>query len=276
MGLFDKLFGKKKEESLPQTEMPQKPQENNQSKPGDSLSGFKEINGMWYCVDPVQAKKEADERRKEYLAKVHEAVRKVPGAEQYVLEFQQKEIHADFMTLTQFDASAKDRFVVFDLETTGLKYQEESIVEIGAVRVENGKITAEYSQLVNPGYSMPEDASAVNHITDEMLKGQPQIYEVLPSFLVFVGDDTLAAHNMKFDYQFLANACMINQFKIPEKLFDTMTLAKYYPEAGSKKLVALVKAAGIEVETAHRALSDARMTAKLILTTMDKRKKRKG
>ena len=113
------------------------------------------------------------------------------------------------------------------------------------------------------------------YITEDMVRGQPRIYEALPSFLDFVGDDVLAGHNVKFDYGFLSIACMQSRFKVPELLFDTMALARYYPETGSRKLTALVKAAGVEPETAHRALGDARMTAKLILATNEKRKKKK-
>ena len=164
---------------------------------------------------------------------------------------------------------------MFDLETTGLDYAGDEIVEIGAVRVENGEITEKYNQLIQPNSPISAEASAVNHITMDMLEGKPRIYEVLPSFLTFVGNDVLAAHNVKFDFSFLANACMLNFFKIPVELFDTMALTRYYPEAGSKKLTALVEAAGVEKETAHRALSDARMTAKLILATNEKRKKKK-
>ncbi len=262
MGIFDKLFGKKKE--VPKQESPKK-----QERPTDETPEFNVFDAL-NGIGPYAPQN----LRKEYLAKVHEAVKKVPGSEKYVLEEQQRESSADFMTITQFFAEAKDRFVVFDLETTGIKYSDNSIVEIGAVRVENGIITDEYSTLANPEYPIPPEASAVNHITNDMLAGQPLIYEVLPSFLMFVGDDVLVAHNMRFDYQFLANACMINQFKIPEKIFDTMALARYYPEAGSKKLTALVEAAGIEVENAHRALSDARMTAKLVIATIEKRKKK--
>lgn len=264
MGLFDNLFGKKKKEA------PQRQEESRQTE--TAPAGFTNVGGQFLYFG--SDKGSISDGRKKYLAKVQDAIRKVPGAEKYFLETQQTNASADFMTITQFTACAKDRFVVFDLETTGIKYQDASIVEIGAVRVENGIITDEYSQLVNPGYPMPAEASSVNHITDDMLAGQPEIYEVLPSFLVFVGEDALVAHNMKFDYQFLANACMQNQFRIPEKLFDTMALARYYPEAGSKKLTALVEAAGLKTETTHRALSDARMTANLVLATIEKRSKK--
>lgn len=206
---------------------------------------------------------------------IQAAINACPGSGIYRLDHQEYEMHAATLNITEFTPISKDRFVAFDLETTGLNNANDTIVEIGAVRVENGQITAEYQQLVNPGYSIPQKAAAVNHITDEMLAGQPMIYEVLPSFLKFVGDDVLAAHNVQFDAKFLGQACMRNRFKIPERFFDTMLLARYWPDAQSKKLTSLIAEAGIKNDSAHRALGDARAVAQLILATNEKRKTKK-
>ena len=118
---------------------------------------------------------------------------------------------------------------------------------------------------------MPYEASAVNHITDDMLSGQPKIHQVLPAFLSFVGDDVLAAHNALFDMRFLAQACMVNRLRIPIVFFDTMNLARYWPEAEDKKLISLASAADIQIDDAHRALSDARVVANFIAATNQRR-----
>ena len=254
MGLFQKLFGRKKQEEPKRPEIP-------------TFTPVSEIL--------KQADEEYERKSKEKEERILKAIANTPGSEKYRLEKQQTESNAHIMNITEFTPVSKNRFVVFDLETTGINYKEHDIVEIGAVRVENGEITAEYQTLVSPSVPIPAEATAVNHITNDMLKGKPKIYEVLPSFLDFVGDDVLAAHNVRFDYSFLSNACMQSRFKVPEQLFDTMALARYYPEAEGKKLTVLVDAAGIERETAHRALGDARMTAKLILVTNEKRKQKK-
>lgn len=252
MGLFSWLFGKKKE-------APKQPE----------IPHFTPIQDLMKEAEESYKKKEAEKAER-----IKKAIEQVPGSEKYVLDKYQTESNAHIQTITEFTPISKKRFVVFDLETTGLNYKEDEIVEIGAVRVENGEITEEFSTLVQPKFAIPAEASAVNHITNDMLEGKPMIYEVLPSFLTFVGDDVLVAHNIKFDYRFLAQACMVSKFRVPEMLFDTMALARYYPDAENKKLTTLVECAGIECENAHRALSDARMTAKLIVATNEKRKKK--
>lgn len=265
MGIFDKLFGKKKEQPQQQTLPPDLQKKMNETDELIKKALDAAVHPTAYDYKKAQA---------EIRAKSLRASSRIPGAEKLVLAERQEESHAETINITQFFPVDKKRFVVFDLETTGLNYVDNKIIEIGAVRVENGEITEEYSQLVNPECRIPADASAVNGITDDMVIGQPTIQEVLPSFLMFVGDDILAAHNVKFDYQFLANACMMYFYRTPGEIFDTMLLARYYPESASKKLTSLVNAAGIEIESAHRALSDARMAAKLILATNERRKKK--
>lgn len=204
--------------------------------------------------------------------KIDDAIAAVPGSEAYRVPESYEYTEAEALTVTQFTPVSRRRFVAFDLETTGLDPAADEIVEIGAVRVENGVITERYQQLVDPGFDMPKRAAAVNHITDEMLSGQPRIYAALPSFLAFVGDDVLAAHNASFDSRFLAHACMRHRFRYPVRFFDTMRLARYWPSAEDKKLVTLIASAGIERDRSHRALSDAEAVAKLILATNEKRK----
>src|SRR4051812_45906087 len=98
----------------------------------------------------------------------------------------------------------KMRFIAFDLETTGFLPGVDQIVEIGAVRFIDGQPESLFSTLVSPGRSMPEAASRVNGITDDMLVGKPTVDQVLPAFAEFCGDDILVAHNAAFDHQFLA------------------------------------------------------------------------
>lgn len=220
-----------------------------------------------------ELQREIEQRAAKKEEEIQKAISCNPGSEAYRLEKYQYEVKYDSMNITEFTPISKSRFVAFDLETTGLSPGEDAIIEIGAVRVENGVITEEFQQLVNPDCSVPDEASRVNHITDNMLIGQPKIHEVLPAFLAFVGDDVLAAHNAKFDAGFILQACMRNRFKTPERFFDTMTLARYWPDAANRKLSTLIAEAGIKNDEAHRALGDARAVANLILATNEKRKK---
>ena len=230
-------------------------------------------------------REEAEKREKEFqeglnqarasfnrrMQEVDTAIAAIPGAEKYRLAETQTEASFKKLNITEFTSISKSRYIAFDLETTGLDYGSDAIVEIGAVLVENGVITQEFHQMIDPERPMPYEASAVNHITDDMLSGQPKIHQVLPAFLSFVGDDVLVAHNALFDMRFLAQACMVNRLRIPIVFFDTMNLARYWPDAEDKKLISLASAADIQIDDAHRALSDARAVADLIAATNQRR-----
>ena len=95
------------------------------------------------------------------------------------------------------------KFVAFDLETTGTKPQKDMIVEVGAVLFDGSCAVRSYGSLINPGLPIPPDASAVNGITDEMVRGKPGIADILGEFADFCGDLPLVAHNAPFDFKFL-------------------------------------------------------------------------
>lgn len=213
--------------------------------------------------------------RQEREAAIKRAMAGAPGSEKYRLERMEEETNAHVLNITEFTPISKKRFVVVDTETTGLNSSSDSIIELAAVRVENGKIGEMYQQLVDPERPIPAAASNVNHITDDMVAGKPKIYEALPGFLTFIGDDIIACHNARFDAKFIAQACMRNRFKAPENYFDTMSLSRYWPEAANKKQQTLLKAAGIENQSAHRALGDAYTLAQFILATNERRKEGK-
>jgi DNA polymerase-3 subunit epsilon len=87
------------------------------------------------------------------------------------------------------------RFIAFDLETTGIVAGLDSIVEIGAVRFEDGQVDGIFSTLIDPRRPIPPGASAVNGISNEMVQGKPFIEDILAPFVEFCGDDYLVAHN---------------------------------------------------------------------------------
>lgn len=190
-----------------------------------------------------------------------------PAAMKYKVSERQTEITVDEIELTDFYKQLRKTFVVFDLETTGLSEHLDSIIEIAAVRVRDGKITETYQQLINPGFAIPSNITAINHITDAMVKDQPRLKDVLGDFLAFVNDDILVAHNAHFDIKFLAQACMLNQYRCPDPFFDSMKISVLYPKSKSKKLSDLLECAGIQNDAAHRALGDSRALALLLLAS---------
>ena len=157
-------------------------------------------------------------------------------------------------------------YVVFDLETTGISSKYDEVIEISAVKVNNGKVTGEFSTLVNPGRRIPPGASRVNGITDEMVAGAPGFSDVLGDFFQFAGDMILVGHNISsFDMKFLYRDAQKYFQKVPDNDYaDTLILArKALPQLSHHRLVDLAEHYGFSAEGAHRALNDCRMNQKV-------------
>ena len=100
-----------------------------------------------------------------------------------------------------------DTYIVFDIETTGFSSIKDAIIEVGAVKVTDGKITDRFSTFVNPKRPIPFEITNLTSITDEMVMDSPTIDVVLPQFLEFAGDGVLVAHNAGFDVGFIEQNC---------------------------------------------------------------------
>ena len=163
-------------------------------------------------------------------------------------------------------------FVSFDLETTGTLSHLDHIVEIGAVRFKEGKVEDSFQQLVSIDIPIPEQASKVNGITDDMLKDQPSIQEVLPNFADFCGSGLMVAHNAPFDFQFLLRAVEDHHALAPRGfVLDTCQLArKTFPGLANYKLSTLCDYLKITANGFHRAESDALSCGHLFLHVLQK------
>jgi DNA polymerase-3 subunit epsilon len=158
------------------------------------------------------------------------------------------------------------RFIAFDLETTGTLPGVDQIVEVGAVLFdEMGSPETIFTTLINPGIAMPEAASRVNGITDEMLVGKPTISDVLDVFAEFCADEVMVAHNAAFDTQFLAAAIKKYETIAPRGvILDTLSIArKVLPGLANYKLGTLVQHLGISAGGFHRAEEDAAYCGRL-------------
>jgi DNA polymerase-3 subunit epsilon len=151
------------------------------------------------------------------------------------------------------------RFIAFDFETTGTVPGVDQIVEIGAVRFINGQPEAVFATLVDPLRSIPPGASAVNGITDDMVKGKPTIDTLLGSLAEFCGDDIMIAHNAPFDAQFLTADVKKHESPAPRGIvIDTLPIArKVFPGLPNYKLGTLVQHLKIPTTDFHRAEEDA-------------------
>jgi DNA polymerase-3 subunit epsilon len=151
------------------------------------------------------------------------------------------------------------KFVAFDLETTGTKPTADSIVEIGAVLFDGDRAVKGYGSLVDPGVPIPPDATAVNGISDGMVRGKPGIADVLGEFAGFCGDLPLVAHNAPFDFRFLLEDIKLHRAAAPAGIvLDTLPLArKLFPGLPNYRLGTLVRHFGFPSGTFHRAEEDS-------------------
>ena len=155
-------------------------------------------------------------------------------------------------------------FIVFDLETTGFSPIKDKIIEIGAVKVEKGKITERFSTFVNPQIPIPFKITQLTSITDAMVLDAPPIEEVLPRFLEFVGDGVLVAHNVSFDVSFIEQNCRYQDIQPDFTSVDTVAMARVLlPTLSRFKLNIVAKALNISLENHHRAVDDAGATAEI-------------
>lgn len=164
-----------------------------------------------------------------------------------------------------------DEFIVFDIETTGLHKETNYIIEIGAIKIKNGKVIDTFSSLIDPKMKLPSKIIQITNITDDMLRGQPEEKDVIPKFIDFIGDSVLVAHNSSFDVGFIRVAAKrILKKEVNNTVLDTVELSRtLFPELSRHKLNIVAKHLGISLENHHRAVDDAKATADIFLKCVD-------
>ena len=160
------------------------------------------------------------------------------------------------------DRTDAQKYVVFDLETTGFSPEKNRIIEFGAVKVENGAITGRFSEFVNPKVPIPYRISQLTGITDDMVIGADPIDKVLPRFLEFSKDCVLVGHNVGFDIGFVRENCRRLGYECPFTTVDTLGISRaLLPGHAKYTLDAVAKILGVSLENHHRAVDDAECTA---------------
>lgn len=161
-------------------------------------------------------------------------------------------------------------YVVFDIETTGFSPVTNRIIEIGAVKVENGQITDRFSTFVNPEVPIPFEIEKLTNINDSMVIDAETIELVLPKFLAFVGDAALVAHNANFDVSFIKENAKRQNIPVDFTYVDTVGIARMLLTGQAKyTLDAVAKTLKISLENHHRAVDDAECTAEIFLRFID-------
>ncbi|EKN42914.1 DNA polymerase III PolC, partial [Clostridium botulinum CFSAN001627] len=168
------------------------------------------------------------------------------------------------------DKTIEDTFVVFDLETTGFSSKNDKIIEIGAVKIEKGKIVDRFSEFVNPKRTIPDKITELTSITDNMVDDKETIDKILPRFIDFIGDSVVVAHNASFDVSFINKNCKDLKIEFENSVMDTVTLSRFlFPELKRHKLNVIAKHLGISLENHHRAVDDAKATADILLKSFE-------
>jgi len=166
------------------------------------------------------------------------------------------------------------RFVVFDTETTGFYYnKKDEIISIGAVAIENGLITKSYfSQFVNPNRLIPEIATEITGITNEMVANCPDVLTVIDKFLDFKGLSPLIAHTASFDLNFInIKLRLYCGHRLNTPTIDTLLLAQLlFPKRENlRSLDSLAEYYAIDPIGRHTALGDALITAQIYIKMLD-------
>ena len=158
-------------------------------------------------------------------------------------------------------------YVVFDLETTGLSPDKDTIIEIGALKVIQGKVADRFSEFINPHQKLTQQISELTGITDDMLAGARNLQVVVGDFVDFCEDYVVVGHNLGFDYRFTKMAAEKYHLPFEHEGIDTLKIAKtVHKDLPSRSLGALCEHYGIINSSAHRAYHDALATAKLYQT----------
>jgi len=169
------------------------------------------------------------------------------------------------------------REIVVDTETTGLDHASgDRVIEIGCVEIVNRIPTGrEFHRYLNPERDVNADAVAVHGLSRDFLKDKPRFEEVAEEWLAFIGEAPIVMHNASFDVGFL-NAELERVPKpplAPERVVDTLLLARRRHPAGPNSLDALCKRYGIDnsERTKHGALMDSFLLARVYVELLGER-----
>ncbi len=200
------------------------------------------------------------------IAGTDETIKVLYGCEAYFVN----DVDGREIVIGNQDMPLTGDFVAFDLETTGLSPENDTIIEIGAVLFHNGKEQETFQTFVDPHRKLDAQIINLTGITDDMLVGAPSIEEILPKFLEFVGDRMLVAHNARFDTSFIRAACEKQGLDYHYSAADTLMLARQLlPHMQRHKLDGVAKELKLPGFRHHRAVDDANTCGQIMLRFLD-------
>jgi DNA polymerase-3 subunit epsilon len=214
------------------------------------------------CVDSeglrfIEVKTEGDQLRRNQLLRLR--------------QLQESGFRAEILRV-RWVLDPEQTYVVVDVETTGGRGEDHRITEIGAVKIRDGEIVDRFQTLLNPQRSIPPGIVRLTGITPAMVEEAPYFIDVADAFETFIKDAIFVAHNVEFDYGFVAReyARIGRPFRYP-KLCTCASMRKLFPGRRSYSLSALCGAFDIPLPQHHRALCDAEAAAALLQLINEKR-----
>ena len=197
----------------------------------------------------------------------NEKIKVLYGVEGYLVDDSNKIVY----DIT--DETVDSPFVVFDIETTGLNKEKCKIIEIGAVKIQDGEIIDRWSTFVNPKTKIPSEITNLTSITDSMVRDASVFSEQIDDFLKFCEGCVMVAHNANFDMGFMkeeAKKCG-RSFNLP--YLDTLILARcMYKSLPNHKLDTLCRHLNVILAHHHRAVDDAEATAQAFVKMLEELK----
>jgi DNA polymerase III subunit epsilon len=153
----------------------------------------------------------------------------------------------------------QETFICLDCETTGLEPKSDRLIEVAVAKFTFQQVLDSYETLINPQIPIPENTTAIHHITDAMVQDKPPVTDILPSVLELIGNHTIIGHGIQFDIQFLIEEC--KRSNIPchlnkNRFLDTLRMARLYGQSPVNSLERLRIHFNIAEEGAHRAMND--------------------
>ncbi len=176
--------------------------------------------------------------------------------------------------MTQWPEKWQDlELAVFDVETTGLDPEEHRVTEVGIIHFEGGEVVDEYGQLIDPQRSIPEESTRITGISEEDVKGKPTFDEVAEEVHRRLSGVGLVAYNLSFDRRFLSmelERCGLSWPSASPELDPLIFARQFFKDQRKNNLGAVCERLGIELEGAHRATNDARVTGDVLYAFADR------
>jgi len=218
------------------------------------------VKDLAYCSLPENFEEYVEWKKEKPFYEFVEPEKVVMYAQDDLMSFANEPVVCDYL---------KDKtFVCFDFETTGLHYETgDRIVEIGAVKIENGKITDKFMCYVDPEKHIPAESTKITGITDDDVKGSPKDYEALQDFYKFCRGAILTGYNiLNFDMRFLVGQGKTARWNFDNEAVDVYHMAqKYVHGVKNYKLGTIAAKLGVVLNNAHRAVYDAIATAEVFI-----------